>query len=611
MCGIVGYIGFSEATSILLDGLKRLEYRGYDSAGVAVIEDHSVAIHRSEGKLSRLISKVKTSPPKGNIGIGHTRWATHGSPSERNAHPHRSGNVVLVHNGIIENYYELKEKLSKVGHKLVSETDTEIACHLIHYHLKKENSFLQAVRAALVQLEGTYALAVLNLDDPQTFYAAKKGSPLVVGLGKNENFVASDIPALLPYTKNVVFLEDGELAVLSKDRVVYYGANGKELEKSPTKISWSAEMAEKGGYKHFMLKEIFEQPGAVGDTLLGRVFKGSETIRLSEIDDIFREHPLSHFNRVYLIACGTSWHAAMAGKYFIEAIARIPVSVDTASEFRYREPFVDKRTLLVAISQSGETADTLACVQEATKKGARIISICNVIDSSIPRASHASLYTNAGPEIGVASTKAFTTQLAILLMLSLSFGVQSKRIKRPYIRDAVRQFTLLPKMMEKVLSQKEKIQKIAQEYYQKKDFYYIARGVHYPIALEGALKLKEISYVHAEGYSAGEMKHGPIALIEPGTPVVALAPKDRVCAKMISNIEEVKARGASVIAIATEGEERFRGKCEHVFYVPKMAWYATPIVVSLPLQLLAYYVADLKGTDVDQPRNLAKSVTVE
>ncbi|MBI2339468.1 MAG: glutamine--fructose-6-phosphate transaminase (isomerizing) [Deltaproteobacteria bacterium] len=611
MCGIVGYIGYREVTPVLLEGLKRLEYRGYDSAGIAVVNDHHVSIRRAEGKLSQLVARIGQQTPPGHAGIGHTRWATHGKPSEKNAHPHQAGRVVLVHNGIVENYHSLKEELTAAGVRLKSETDTEIICHVINRHLKKNVPFFPAFQKALSELEGTYALAVLDLEEPDKVYAAKKGSPLVVGLGENENFVASDIPAVLPYTKKVVFLEDDEMAVLTGRSVSVLGKNGKEIKKSAKEIQWSAEMAEKGGYKHFMLKEIFEQPRAVGDTLIGRVLKGSEKINLGVIDPVLGKGKFPFFNRFYLVACGTSWHAAMAGKYFIEAIAKIPVSVDTASEFRYREPFIDRKTLLLVISQSGETADTLACAQEARRKGAKVISICNAIDSGIPRAAHATLYTNAGPEIGVASTKAFTTQLTLLLMLSLYLGKKNGWLKPSYIKRAVNQLIRLPYLMEKVLGHSDGIAAIAGKFYRHRDFYFIARGVHHPIALEGALKLKEISYIHAEGYSAGEMKHGPIALIEPGAPVVALAPQDRVCEKMISNIEEVQARGARVIAIATEGDLRFEKKCDSVFYVPKSEWYLTPILASLPLQLLAYYVADLKGTDVDQPRNLAKSVTVE
>ncbi|MDO8518838.1 MAG: glutamine--fructose-6-phosphate transaminase (isomerizing), partial [Deltaproteobacteria bacterium] len=587
-----------------------LEYRGYDSAGIALLEGKEISVTRSEGKLGRLATIVESESPKGRVGIGHTRWATHGRPSEKNAHPHRAGNTVLVHNGIIENYLSLKERLEEAGHKIISETDSEIICHLIEFHAKTGLPFFKAYLAALEDLEGTYALAVINADE-ERIYAAKKGSPLVIGLGENENFIASDIPAILPYTDKVVFLEDHEVAIVSATNAVAYDKKGNEIKKTVKKIEWSSEMAEKGGYKHFMLKEIMEQPRVIADTLIGRVFKGSEKIELDEIAPLFKGKVFPFFERIYLIACGTSWHAAMAGKYYIEAIAKVPVNVDTASEFRYREPFVTKKTLILAISQSGETADTLACIQDAKLKGATVISICNVIDSSIPRASDATLYTHAGPEIGVASTKAFTTQLAVLLMIALYLGKKGNRIDSVYIKKAVHQLAQLPNWMEEVLAKRGEILKIAEKYHQARDFYFLARGVHFPIALEGALKLKEISYVHAEGYAAGEMKHGPIALIEEGTPVVALAPQDRVCTKMISNIQEVKARGASVIAIATVGDSRFNGDVSTVFSLPRTAWYITPFLASLPLQLLAYYVSDLKGTDVDQPRNLAKSVTVE
>lgn len=616
MCGVVGYIGRQSAATIIFDALKKLEYRGYDSAGIAVLTSGDVAIHRQEGKLSKLVERVGSEIPMGSVGIGHTRWATHGKPSEANAHPHRVGRVVLVHNGIVENYHHLKDELTakggkKVNHSLASETDTEIICHLINRYLEEGGSFFEAVKKGLKNIEGTYALALLDASDPGQIYAAKRGSPLVIGLGDNENFIASDIPAILSYTRNVVFLEDDEMAVLTSDHVVFYGSDHQIIQKKSRHIEWSAEMAEKGGFKHFMLKEIMEQPRAVEDTLRGRVLKGTQNIDLGMVDPFFSHNDFYSYNRFYIVACGTSWHSAMAGKYFLEAIAKIPVSVDTASEFRYREPFVDNKTLLLVISQSGETADTLACVQEARKKGAAVLSICNVIDSSIPRHSNATLYTHAGPEIGVASTKAFTTQLTVLLILALHIGKQGKKLEKTYIERGVSELLHLPILMTQVLEQKELLLEIAKKYSSARDFYFIARGVHFPIALEGALKLKEISYLHAEGYSAGEMKHGPIALIEPLTPVVALAPKDRVCEKMLSNIEEVRARGASVIAVATTGDDRFKDRCAHVISLPESAWYITPILASLPLQLLAYYIADLKGCHVDQPRNLAKSVTVE
>lgn len=606
MCGIVGYIGNKPASPILLDGLSRLEYRGYDSAGIAVL-NHSLQILKSEGKLANLVEKAKGAKLEGTIGIGHTRWATHGGPTETNAHPHRAGRVVLIHNGIVENYTELKIQL-KV--KLKSQTDTEIISHLIDRELKKGMNFFEAIRHAISQIEGTYALVILDTDNPDELYVVKKASPLVIGFGEKEYFVASDIPALLPYTRKVVFLENFEMAVLAREGVRFYNKDKELIHKNPQEVTWTAEMAEKGGFKHFMLKEIFEQPRVIENTLATRLNKRDAEIYLDELRPLLRKK-FPFFDRFYIVACGTSWHAALAGKYYIEAMAKIPVNVDTASEFRYREPFIDKRTLLLVISQSGETADTLACVEDARQRGATVLSICNVMGSSISRQSQATLYTYAGPEIGVASTKAFTTQLTVLLMLAIYFARQNHRIDKAYEMRAVQELSQLPQKMEEMLGFNEPIREIAKKYLECRDVYYIARGVHFPIALEGALKLKEISYIHAEGYSAGEMKHGPIALLEPGVPVVALAPQDRVCTKMISNIEEVRARGASVIAIGTEGDSRFKDKCDHFLGVPKTAWYITPILVTLPLQLLAYHLADLKGTDVDQPRNLAKSVTVE
>lgn len=611
MCGIVGYIGQKEACPILLKGLKLLEYRGYDSAGIAIHNGSHTDVVRAEGKLKNLVTKIDKLKVCGSVGIGHTRWATHGKPSEKNAHPHRVGSTIIVHNGIIENYEELKLLLPKKGKELKSETDTEVVAHLIELNRSSEANFLKAFRKTIAQLEGTYAILALDEKDPQVLYVAKKDSPIVIGLGEKENFVASDVPALLPFTRNVIFLENGDISVIEKNKVTFYDKNSKKVTKKVKKITWTAEMAEKGGYKHFMLKEIMEQPRAIKDTLLGRVKKGSQDIHLEEIEKLFVNRKVSFFNRVYIVACGTSWHAALAGKYLLEAMAKIPVSVDTASEFRYREPFIDEKTLLIVISQSGETADTLACVQDAKSKGSKVISICNVVDSSIPRYCDANLYTAAGPEIGVASTKAFTTQLVVLLMLALYLGRKNGKLIPLYTTHAVKALRSIPSVMEKMLEKSEEMLRLAEFYCARRDFYYIARGIHYPIALEGALKLKEISYIHAEGYSAGEMKHGPIALIEPGTPVVALAPKDRVCSKMISNIEEVKARGADVIALVTQGDKRFYGKSDHVITLPSTEWYITPIIASLPLQLLAYYIADLKGADVDQPRNLAKSVTVE
>lgn len=612
MCGIVGIIGKQEASSALLEGLKRLEYRGYDSAGIAVLNDKKLSLYRAEGKLSKLVEKISKKKITGTIGIGHTRWATHGKPSEKNAHPHKVGRVVLIHNGIIENYLELKKSLPKKGKEVISETDTEVIAHLIDQKLKSGLSFLQSFRKTIKEIEGAYSIVAMDTQDLSRLYLAKKASPMVIGIGKSLHYVASDIPALLPFADRVVFLENDEIAVCEREKVTYYNKSHKKIQKESRKIKWTAEMAEKGGYKHFMMKEIMEQPKAVQDTLRGRLKKTAPYIDLGkDVESLLSKKKSSEFERFYIVACGTSWHAALAGKYYIEAMAKIPVTVDTASEFRYREPYIDKKTLLIVISQSGETADTLACAQEARRKKAKVLSICNVVDSSIPRSSHATLYTQAGPEIGVASTKAFTTQMVSLLLIALYLGREKKTIDNTYLKHAYRSFQNLPHLMDKELQKKRSFYRLAEKYHTRADFYYMARGIHYPIALEGALKLKEISYIHAEGYSAGEMKHGPIALIEPGTPVLAIAPKDRVCEKMISNIEEVRARGASMIVIATEGDTRFKGKCDHLIIIPKSLWYINPILVSIPLQLLAYYVAVIKGTDVDQPRNLAKSVTVE
>lgn len=611
MCGIVGYIGFREAISVLLDGLKRLEYRGYDSAGIAVLHDGKIAIEKSKGKLNHLIDKVHNRVITGTQGIGHTRWATHGEPNETNAHPHQSHHVSIVHNGIIENYLSLKEEVESLGYDLVSQTDTEVIVHLINHNYQQTQSYLKSISQTFEKIEGSFSLAVLFKDDPHHIYTAKKGSPLVIGLGKHENFIASDITACLPYTQDIIVLDEDEIAMVAEDDVEIFNFNLQKIEKKSEKVNWTIEMAEKGGFKHFMMKEIFEQPKVLEATFSGRALKNNYQINFPELESYFSQEKLKSYDRFYIIACGTSLHAAYAGKYYLEAISKIPVNVDMASEFRYREPFIDDKTLLVSISQSGETADTLACVKEAKSQGATTIAICNVVGSSIARESDATVYTHAGPEIGVASTKAFTTQMIVLLMLAIYLGEKNGRLDREYIKNAIDQIHELPNVIEKILSQKDKIHEVAEKYFLHKDFYYIARGIHYPMALEGALKLKEISYIHAEGYSAGEMKHGPIALIEPGTPVVALAPKDRVCQKMISNIEEVKARGASVIVVTTEGYDVFDGVYDRVIYVPKTAWYILPILVSVPLQLLAYYISDLKGTDIDQPRNLAKSVTVE
>lgn len=608
MCGIVGYVGNKNTTRILIDGLRRLEYRGYDSAGIAVRERGGIHIIRTVGKLSALVEKVRRDPPIGHIGIGHTRWATHGSPSEVNAHPHKAGPIVLVHNGIIENYQKLRQYVTKKGHTIRSETDTELICHLIQQRMYDGLSMAKAFQKSLQEIEGSYALAVMNENEPDRLYVARNGSPLVVGLGDGENFVASDIPALLPYTHRVLFMEDGDSGILWRDRLELQDAAGNRVLRPKRVISWNQSMAEKGGYKHFMLKEIFEQPRVISDTLSGRLAENSRQIIFKDAHRLFGRNGSFPFNKIYLIACGTSYHAALAGKYYLEEMARLPVVVDQASEFRYRNPIIDRKTLIVGISQSGETADTLAALKMGQAEGAKILSICNAIDSSIPRISDVNLYTRAGPEIGVASTKAFTTQLVMLLLLSLYLG-KLRGMSRPLLSEAIDALAKLPKQIDRVL--KNDFSHLAAKYALASNVLYFGRGVNYPIALEGALKLKEISYIHAEGYSAGEMKHGPIALIDDGMPVVVLVPQDKTYDKVMSNIEEVRARGAEVIGIATQGDRQIAQKCRDVVYVPKAPWYITPILMSVPLQLFAYHIADHKGTDVDQPRNLAKSVTVE
>ncbi len=608
MCGIVGYIGQQEATEILLEGLKRLEYRGYDSAGVAVWNKKNIETVRAEGKLKALETKLNKHPLRGVVGLGHTRWATHGRPTESNAHPHRAGDVVLVHNGIIENYQKLKAWLIKKGHTMKSETDTEVVCHLIQQYLYDGLSMEKAFRKTLQVIEGTYALVVLNAKQPDRLYMAKQGSPLILGIGKGENLIASDIPAVLSQTRRVIFLEDGDWGWVSRDEYRIFNHQDKKAKHEVRDITWSRTMAEKGGFKHFMLKEIYEQPKVLTDTLSGRVVAGHHKILLDGLEKIIDP---SRFDRLYIIACGTSLHSGMVGKYWIESMAKIPVFVDHASEFRYRTSLVDKKTLVIAISQSGETADTLAAIVDARKKGATVISICNVLESSIPRASDGTLYTRAGPEIGVASTKAFTTQMILLFLLGLHWGQKTGQLKKAAAQTLIDALLHIPKQIEQILKESALIEKIALKYVNSANFLYFARGIQYPIALEGALKLKEISYIHAEGYPAGELKHGPIALIDSKMPVVVLAPKDDLYEKVWSNMQEVQARGAQVIAIGERGDKNLPQKTNDFFPLPKTLPSLFPFLSIIPLQLLAYYIADGKGTDVDQPRNLAKSVTVE
>ncbi len=602
-------MGRQPAQAVILDGLKRLEYRGYDSSGMAILDGGELQIQRSVGKLSALEEKLKDHPMRGSLGIGHTRWATHGSPTEQNAHPHEAGGVVVVHNGIIENYLTLKEELAREGHRFSSETDTEVVCHLIHRGVAQGLALEEAVRQALCRLKGSYALGILYKGSPDRIIAARKESPLVIGLGEGEAFMASDVPAIIQHTRRMIFLDDGEMAVMDTQGVRIYNMDGLQVEKRIQSIDWSPVMAEKGGYRHFMLKEIFEQPRAIVDSFRGRVFPERGEVNFGP--QVLPRDVLERVQRVVMVACGTSYHAALVGKFLMEGIARVPVEVDLASEFRYRDPLVNQDTLLVAISQSGETADTLAAVRAGQSCGAKTLAICNTVGSSLVRACDGVAYTQAGPEIGVASTKAFTTQLAVLYLLSIYMarirGQLDARRSRALQEDLIR----LPGQLEEILAADGAIQEVARRFMNATDFLYLGRGINYPVALEGALKLKEISYVHAEGYPAGEMKHGPIALIDEYMPVVVLLTQDRTLDKLLGNIEEVKARRGVVIAVASALPEGLTSKVDECIPVPANNEYLTTILLTLPLQLLAYHVAVLKGTDVDQPRNLAKSVTVE
>jgi len=609
MCGIVGYIGAQQATPIIFEGLRKLEYRGYDSAGIATLQPDDIAVRRSEGKLVNLAKLLQEQPLTGTIGIGHTRWATHGRPSETNAHPHRAGSIVVVHNGIIENYLMLREQLKAAGHCFSSETDTEVIAHLIDNKHRQGLTFETATRAALQELHGAFAVCVLCLDEPDTLIAAKVGSPMVVGLADHEFFVASDIPAILAHTREMVFMEDGDLALFKSGSAQFSTIAGQPLQKKARHIDWSPLMAEKGGFKHFMLKEIHEQPRAVRDTLAGRFREEAGDVHLEDLH--YDDATLKTISRIVIVACGTSWHAALTGKFLIEEHCRIPVEVDIASEFRYRKPVIDGTTLVLVISQSGETADTLAALREAKSLGALNLAICNVLDSSIAREAAGVLYTHAGPEIGVASTKAFVTQLAALHLLTIRLGRATGKLNLAQGRQMIAGLKKLPDLLEQCLTINTATEKVAKQYMHARDFLYLGRGRNYPIALEGALKLKEISYIHAEGYPAGEMKHGPIALIDEEMPVVVLVPKNSAYDKTLSNMEEVIARGGRVIAICTAGDTDVQAKAEAVLELPSLSEDLDPILLSVPLQLLAYHIAVLKGTDVDQPRNLAKSVTVE
>jgi glucosamine--fructose-6-phosphate aminotransferase (isomerizing) len=614
MCGIIGYVGQQDVVPVVLDGLRRLEYRGYDSAGIAVVGADGIEVRRSAGKLANLEAVLRERPLSGAYGIGHTRWATHGRPTEENAHPHRdqSGRVVLVHNGIIENYLPLKRELQARGITFRTETDTEVVAHLIGLELA-DDGLHAAVTRALQRLRGLFALVVVSSADPGTIVAVRNGPPVVVGLGDGEYFVASDIPAILAHTRDVVFLEDGQVAVLRRDGVQFFDAAGHAITRTAQRITWDPVMAEKAGYKHFMLKEIFEQPWAIKETLVGRLSIEQGDVHLPEIN--LDSATLAGLSRVVLLACGTSWHAALVGKFLIEQLARVPVEVDYGSEYRYRQPIVSSSDLAVVITQSGETADTLAALREARRQGARSVAICNVVGSMATREAEGTVQTHAGPEIGVASTKAFTTQLVALVLLAVRLGRARGAMTPDEARPVLQALTELPRHVEQVLSCAPYVEDVARRFYQCSDFLFLGRGMHYPIALEGALKLKEISYIHAEGYPAGEMKHGPIALIDEHLPVVALAPRDHVFEKMLGNVQEVKARGGSIIAITEEGEPHLWSLLDPQrdarLVLPPVHPLMSPITMTVPLQLLAYHVAVRRGCDVDQPRNLAKSVTVE
>jgi glucosamine--fructose-6-phosphate aminotransferase (isomerizing) len=614
MCGIIGYIGPKEVVPVLIDGLRRLEYRGYDSAGVAVVRNGEVTLRRSAGKLSNLEDVILANPIAGDYGVGHTRWATHGRPTEENAHPHRdcTGKIVVVHNGIIENYLDLKQELQHQGHKFVTETDTEIVAHLVEREMM-DDGLENAVRRALLLMRGLFALVLISADDPEKIVAVRNGPPIVVGLGDGEFFVASDIPAILSHTRDVVFLGDEEMAVITRTGVAFTDFFGRPVSKTTQRVLWDPIMAEKGGYKHFMLKEIFEQPTSARETILGRVSQDSGKVFLEEmnIDDA----QLESLEHVTILACGTSWHSALVAKFMIEQIARIPVEVDYGSEYRYRHPIVTANTLVVVITQSGETADTLAALREAKRHNPRSIAICNVVGSMATRETDGTLYTHAGPEIGVASTKAFTSQLVAVYLLALRLAQARGALSPAESRGHVDALLQLPQLLDETLKLAPEMEEIGARFHARTDFLYLGRGINYPIALEGALKLKEISYIHAEGYPAGEMKHGPIALIDEEMPVVTLAPADPVFEKMLGNMQEAKARGASVVAITTRGTHRLWSILDRardfVVELPPTPEFLTPIVMVLPMQLLAYNIAVRRGCDVDQPRNLAKSVTVE
>ncbi len=609
MCGIVGYIGSKQAAPILVEGLTKLEYRGYDSAGAAIVNNGKISIEKCKGRLVNLENKLKDNPLEGTLGIGHTRWATHGEPSDVNSHPHanRDLSISVVHNGIIENYMKIKEWLISEGYEFFTETDTEVIPNLIDYFY--EGDLLKAVMKALDKIEGTYAFGVVSNNEPDKIIAVKKDNPLIVGLGKGENFIASDVPAILAHTRDVYFLNDEEIVVLTKNKVQVLTKEGLPVDKEVFHVTWDAQAAEKGGYEHFMIKEIHEQPKAIRDTMTSRIMHDTDDIKLDNIS--LTAEDLKNIDKIFIVACGTAYHAGMVGKYVIEKLARIPVEVDIASEFRYRNPIITDKTLVIIISQSGETLDTLAALKDAKSQGARIIAITNVVGSSISREADDVLYTWAGPEIAVASTKAYTTQLISMYIIALHLARLTEKISVEEFRVIRDEMLKLPEKVEEVLERKEELQKFASRTYLQRDMFYIGRGLDYSVALEGALKLKEISYIHAEAYAAGELKHGPIALIDKGVPVIVLATQTELFDKSLSNIKEVVARGAKVVGIAFDGFTEIEKSTDQVVYIPKTLPILAPVLSVIPLQLLAYYAAVEKGCDVDKPRNLAKSVTVE
>jgi len=607
MCGIVGYIGNRKAAPLLINGLSKLEYRGYDSAGIAIYQNDSIEVNKAKGRLSFLEEKIKQKELNGIMGIGHTRWATHGEPSDINSHPHvsNSGNIAVVHNGIIENYIELKEMLIEKGYKFVSETDTEVIAHLADMYYNGD--LVDTLIKVMKDLRGSYAIGMIAKGHSDEFVAVRKDSPLIVGVGEGECFIASDIPAILEYTRKVYLLNDNEIVLLRKNGIVIMDENKKVVTKDIFEVKWDVEAAEKGGYEHFMLKEMHEQPNVVKETIMPRIKDNKVVLDTVDITD----EDLDYLDKIFIVACGTAYHAGMVGKYLIENFSRRHVEVDIASEFRYRNPLVDENSLVIIISQSGETADTLAALRDSKKKGARTLAIVNVVGSSIAREADDVLYTWAGPEISVASTKAYTTQLSAMYLLAIDLGVKTGNLSESEAKKLVKELVEIPGKIEKIFEQKEELKKVAESLYTHKDIFYLGRGLDYMVSLEGSLKLKEISYIHSDAYAAGELKHGPIALIEKGTPVIALLTQDSLAEKMISNIKEVKARGAYVIAVAKEGNKSVEHVADEIIYIPDIDERLASILTVVPLQLFSYYCATLKGCDVDKPRNLAKSVTVE